>query len=128
MKRVTIAVFVLFVAFAAEPGCRRRSVVRDEKTFDLEPTVPHILYVPACKKCEINFTTKDNALVNAYLMSKADGEETESASALKGNPMAKQDNVSTGRLVSPATENKVELAVVFISNKRANVTARISGE
>jgi hypothetical protein len=127
MKQAVILVVSLLVMVAAVPGCKR-SIVKDEKTFELQPTIPHILYIPATKKCEINFTTKDNALVSAYLVSKADGEEAEKASTLKGKPMATQDNVPSGRLVSPTSEAKVELAAVFISKTRASVTAKISGE
>src|SRR5262245_35857790 len=127
MKRIAIFGAAVALVLVALPGCKR-SIVKDEKTFELQPTVPHILYVPATKKCEITFTTANNAPVSAYLMSKADAEETEKASMLKGKPMATQDNVPSGRLASPTSEAKVELAAVFISKARVTVTAKISGE
>jgi len=127
MNRIAIFGIAVALALFALSGCKR-SIVKDEKTFELQPTVPHILYIPATKKCEVSFATTNNALVSAYLMSKADAEETEKASMLKGKPMATQDNVPSGRLASPMSEAKVELAAVFISKARATVTAKISGE
>src|SRR5262249_27472024 len=47
---------VAVLALTAVTGCKRGSVVKDEKTFELTPTVPHILYIPSCKKFEVNFS------------------------------------------------------------------------
>ena len=78
MLWLSVAVAVL----AAIPGCKRGAVVKDEKTFELEPTVPHALYVPACKKFEVSFTTSDNVPISVYVMSKEDGDESIKASTV----------------------------------------------
>src|SRR5262245_63696222 len=117
---------VAVLVFAVVPGCKRGSVVKDEKTIDLQPTVPHILYIPACKKFEVNFSTTDNVPVNVCVMSKLDGEETEKAGSVKGKKLAFKDNAFADKV--GFTANAQEMAVVFESRKRTTVTAKISGE
>lgn len=126
-NRLPGILLVLVAAILLVSGCGR-TVVKDEKTFDLEPGVPHILYIPPCKKFEVSFATKDNVPVSAYVVSKADGEESEKAAALKGQPKSIKDNASNDRISSPESAAKVEWAVVFISKKKTGVTARISGQ
>ena len=117
---------IAILALTVVLGCKRGSVVKDEKTFELTPTVPHILYIPACKKFEVNFSTTDNVPVNVCVMSKADGEETEKAASVKGKKLAFKDNAFADKV--SFTANDQQMAVVFDSKKRTTVTAKISGE
>lgn len=117
---------VAVLALTAGPGCKRGSVVKDEKTFDLTPTVPHILYIPSCKKFEVNFSTTNNVPVNVCVLSKADGEETEKAGSVKGKKLSFKDTAFSGTV--SFTANDQQMAVVFDSTKKTTVTAKITGE
>ena len=126
MKRLAVLFTVIGLLVLAGPGCRR-SIVKDTTEFSLEPGGVHILYIPACKKFEVTFTTKNNTPVSAYVMSKSDGDESKSAGSVKGKKLAAQDSMANGKL-SYSAEEKVEMAVVFESRQKATVTANISGE
>jgi hypothetical protein len=126
MKRLVLIGLMVGMSLAVGPGCRR-SAVKDTREFSLEPGGVHILYIPACKKFEVTFTTANNIPVSAYIMSKADGDESEKASSVKGKKLATQDSRTNGKL-SYTSEEKVEMAVVFESRQKATVTANISGE
>src|SRR5947209_1582612 len=43
VMRQWVLLGIAVLALAAIPGCKRGSIVKDEKTFELTPTVPHIL-------------------------------------------------------------------------------------
>jgi len=125
MRRLFAVGLVVCLLVAA--GCKRGSVVRDDKTFELEPGRPHILYIPAAKKVQVNFSVDNSVAVNAALMSKADGEETERSGEVKGKKLSEQINTASGSLTSTANE-KVELAAVFSSKKKATVKVKITGD
>jgi hypothetical protein len=126
MKRVACFTFAIALMLVVTPGCGR-SVVKDDKTFELAPGDVYTLYIPACKKFDVNFTTKDNVPVSAYVMSKSDGDESISAKSVKGKKLATQDSKANGKL-SYTSADKVEMAVVFESRVKATVTAKITGE
>ena len=117
---------VAVLALAVVPACKRGSVVKDEKTFELTPTVPYELIIPPCKKFEVTFSTTNNVPVNVCVMSKEDGDESIKASTVKGKKLAFKDNAFNDK-VSFAAGDK-EMAVVFESRKKTTVTAKISGE
>ena len=48
--------------------------MKDEKTFTLEPGAPHVLYIPPCKKFDVDFSAADNIPVTVSVMSKQDGD------------------------------------------------------
>ncbi len=125
MRRIVALSLVL--GLLAVAGCKRGSVVRDSKLIEVEPGVVKILYIPAAKKVQVNFTVDNGVTVNAALMSKADGEETEKSAEVKGKKLSELVNTASGSLSSTSSE-KVELAAVFTSKKKASVKVTISGE
>src|SRR6266851_1091597 len=112
MRQMAILGIVIAVSLLAGPGCRRGGGFKPyETTFDLTPTVPHALFIDPCKKFEVSFSTKDNIPVSVYVMSKADGEESISASAIKGKSVAMKPDAFNDRVIYNA--NDLPMAVVF---------------
>ncbi|MFL5339869.1 MAG: hypothetical protein ACJ8F7_06940 [Gemmataceae bacterium] len=119
----------LVLALLAAPGCRRGSVVKDEKTIEVEPGKLPILYVPASKKVQVEFVSTDGVPISAALLSKADGEATQAAEdgKIKGKKLAELLNTTSGALKTQS-EAKTEYAAVFYGSKKASVKVTISGE
>ena len=125
MRRLVLLAVALAVV-ASAPGCKRGTVIKDDKTFDLEPTVPHALYIPPCKKFDVHLSTTGNVPINVYIMSKEDGDESIKASSVKGKKLAIKENAFADRVSFTGADK--EMAVVFESRKKTTVTAKISGE
>lgn len=123
MRRAVVLVVAAMLAVA--PGCKR-ATVKDEKTFTLEPGAPHVLYIPPCKKFDVDFSAADNIPVTVSVMSKQDGDAAVNDGVVKGKKLVTKDGASTDKVSYSGGDQ--EMAVVFETKKKTTVTAKISGE
>lgn len=130
---LALALFALLLALG---GCRRG--VKSEKTYDLTPNKLAAVDLPAARRLQVDFATKDKTPVTAILVSKEDADAALDTVASKGDieaalkvvskQIAMQINRDMGTLNSPNTNTPTRYSVLFTTKKATSVTVKSSGE
>lgn len=134
MKR--IVALAMIACLLPLGGCRRG--VSSNDTHSLEPNKLKVVDLPAARRIQVDFATKDKVPVTAILVTKEDadaalesvGSKGDIEAALKGikNRIAIRMNLDSGTLNSPKTSAKVQYSVLFTTAKATTVTVKTSGD
>ena len=134
MKR--IVALAMIACLLPLGGCPRG--VSSNDTHSLEPNKLKVVDLPAARRIQVDFATKDKVPVTAILVTKEDadaalesvGSKGDIEAALKGikNRIAIQMNRDSGTLNSPKTSAKVQYSVLFTTAKATTVTVKTSGD